>query len=275
MVFHWWTVFWLPCFLTMWALLHRRGLRIALICHNLVDHDASAIKKWLAQVALSRADAYVVHSKEHARILSERYPGARIARHVIPVYSHYPAPVGSLAKRGRLELLFFGFIRPYKGVEVLIEALTRLDDHDVHLTVVGEHWGSPEELQRVAAAAPNVELHLQYSSDSEAAEYFHRADVVVLPYRAATGSAVAAMALHYDKPMIATRTGGLPDVVIDGQTGILISPSNVDELVDSLRHMTRDEARRLSTGVGLFKRQFGWESMARALSELSRIPAPP
>jgi len=267
-VFHWWTVFWAPCFMTMIGLLKRRGLRVALICHNLVDHDASGLKAVLSRLVIGMADAYLVHSSEHAEILTREWPGKTVAQHPIPVYGHYPQARGTLTKRGRLELLFFGFIRPYKGLDVLLQALDALADKDVYLTVVGEHWGDAEAMVEEAARIPNIELHLRYMSDAEAAEHFERADFVVLPYKAATPSAVASVAYHYDTPIIASRVSGLIDVVVDGQTGVLVSPRDHLALADAIRSSSRTQARQLMTGVRAYKQTHGWDSLCATLDGL-------
>lgn len=273
-VFHWWTVFWAPCFISMFALLKRRGIRTAFICHNLTDHDSAGVKVRLSNHMLAQADAYLVHSSEHAEVLARTQPEKPISYHPLPVFDHYPTPRGALPKRGRLELLFFGFIRPYKGLDLLIEALRELHDEDVFLTVVGEPWGDQEDAIRNAArSAPNVELHLSYTSAEDVAEFFGRADIVVLPYRTATGSAVAAVAQHYERAMLATRVGGLPDVVIQGRTGILVPPGDSRSLAGAIGSLTREQAGAMALGVRDFKLKWSWSSLAAELLKLSQSKA--
>lgn len=270
-VFHWWTVFWLPCFMSMFALLKRHGIRTAFICHNLADHDSTGLKVRLSNHMLAQADAYLVHSSEHTEALARIQSGKPIAYHPLPVYDHYPMPRGVLSKRGRLELLFFGFIRPYKGLDLLIDALRELHDEDVFLTVVGEPWGDQENsIRNAAQSAPNVELHLSYTSAEDVAEFFERADILVLPYRTATGSAVAAVAQHYEKPMLATRVGGLPDVVIEGKTGTLVPPGDTGSLAEAIGSLTREQAITMAKGVRDFKLKWSWNSLAAELLTLSQ-----
>lgn len=268
-VFHWWTVFWAPCFGAMIWLLRRRGVRVALICHNLVDHEASGLKAAVSRYVIGMADAYLVHSREHAETLRREQPGKPVESHPIPAYGHYPQPHGKLAKRGRLELLFFGFIRPYKGLDVLLEAMRIADDRDVHLTVIGEHWGDSSALVRQYAGHSNIELRLEYVDDAEAAEYFARADFVVLPYRSATPSAVVALAYHYDVPVIASRVAGLDDVVMDELTGVLVPPSDPDALACTIGSVTRERARELAVGVGEYKHTHGWDAICARVRMLA------
>jgi glycosyltransferase involved in cell wall biosynthesis len=172
-----------------------------------------------------------------------------------------------LPPRGRLELLFFGFIRPYKGLDVLFDALALLGDSSIHLTVVGEPWCDREHLKAMLAkcGAPNVDLVLEYVTDVVAANAFARADLVVLPYRAASGSGVAAVAYRYGKPVLASRVGGLVDVVEDGVSGILVDPGSAQALAAAISRIDRATLAKLAPGVHLFARSFTWESLSQAL----------
>lgn len=270
-VFDWWTLFWAPAIALMARSLRRRGVRVAFICHNLFDHDSGRLKRKLARLLLSPADAYLVHSTEQKTSLESIFPGKTVVTHPIPPFDQFPRPSGQLSKRGRLELLFFGFIRPYKGLEVLVDALAQLDDAQVHLTVVGEPWLSADELRKRidAKRVPNIELHLDYVDDTTAADFFGRADLVVLPYLSASGSAVAAMAFHYGCPILATRTGGFPDVVTEGETGFLVAPGSVDELANTIRLLTRARLEGMREHVHALNRCFTWSSLADRMVELA------
>jgi len=270
-LFDWWTLFWAPATALMARQLRRRGIRVAFLCHNLFDHDAGAFKRKLAGALLAQADAYLVHSTEQAVVLRSKFPDKPVLAHPIPLYDQFPPPSIHLPKRGRLELLFFGFIRPYKGLDVLIDALAQLNDTQVYLTVVGEPWCPSEELRRriEAAHAPNIELHLDYVDDQAAANFFGRADLVVLPYLSASGSAVAAMAFHYERPILATKTGAFPDVIDEGKTGFLVAPDSVEALVGAIRPLTREQLELMCIHVHAEKSRFTWNSLAGCVMELA------
>lgn len=274
-VINWWTLFLAPEFALMATWLRAHGIPSVFLCHNLFDHDSGAFKRMLAMRFLSQASGFVVHTKAQADLLRKTFPAKTIRMHPHPTYDSYPPPTKILPKRGRLELLFFGFIRPYKGLDSLIDALALLADSDVHLTVIGEPWGPPEELvKRVySSKAPNIELHLEYVNASTAADYFARADLVVLPYRKATGSGVAAMAYHYDKPVLATRVGGLAEVVENGCTGFLVDPDAPQQLAAILRTQSRDSLAQLVKRVRERKNQFTWSSLSKVLLELAQTTA--
>lgn len=273
-VFDWWTLFWAPAIALMARGLRRRGVRVAFLCHNLFDHDAGRLKRKVATFLLAQADGYLVHSREQAVSLQAAFPDRAVVAHPIPPYDQLPAPSAILPKRGRLELLFFGFIRPYKGLDVLVDALARLNDEQVYLTVVGEPWCSPDDLrQRIEETrAPNIELHLDYVVETAAADFFGRADLVVLPYRSASGSAVAATAFHYDCPVLATRTGAFPDMIDEGKTGFLVAPDAVDALAAVIQSLTRAQLVAMRPHVHEQKSRFTWDSLAQCLLGLARHP---
>jgi glycosyltransferase involved in cell wall biosynthesis len=205
------------------------------------------------------------------KTLESAFPGKAVVVHPIPPYDQFPPASINLPKRGRLELLFFGFIRPYKGLDVLVDALAMLGDTQVYLTVVGEPWCSPGELRKRidASGVSNIDLHLDYVDAQTAANFFSRADLVVLPYLSASGSAVAAMAFHYECPILATRTGAFPDVIDEGKTGFLVDPGSPQQLRNCLRDLTREHLVSMKPNVSASKHRFTWDSLAGALSGMT------
>ena len=188
-------------------------------------------------------------------------PSAEIAVYPHPVFNQYPAPQKTLPRRAPLELLFFGFVRPYKGLDVLVEAMHLLKGGDVFLTVAGEWWSKDSELRRSIAEAGHIELIDRYVSEHEAADLFARAGAVVLPYRAATASGIVSLAYHYGKPVIASRVGGLPDVVADGATGRLVPPGDPRALAGAIREFL-DRPPASGEGIEAMKRRMTWDGLA-------------
>lgn len=266
-IINWWTLFWAPAFAIIAHMLRKRGVPVLFICHNLFDHDSGLIKRALSARLLAPANAYLVHAKALAARLHAMFPDKPVLTHPHPTHDRFPPVATKLPKRGRLELLFFGFIRPYKGLDTLIDALAKLGDKEIFLTVVGEPWCPPNELRSSveASGAPNIELHLDYVDAVQAANFFERADLVVLPYRAATGSAVAAVAYRYERPLLATRVGGLPDVIEEGNTGFLIDPDSPEALAERLRTLHRSALENMHQNICVYKQRFTWTSLADTL----------
>ena len=216
---------------------------------------------------LGYGSRFVVHTREDKANLQHLIPGVEVRVHVHPIYDQFPIPRNEWPKRGGLELLFYGFIRPYKGLDLLIEAMVQTAD-DVYLTIAGEFWDGKEQVReriRNLSLSERVELRSRYQTEEETAELFGRSDVVVLPYRSATGSGVIPLAYHYNKPVIVTRVGGLPDVVRHGETGKLVEPENVKALAEAINSMTRIEAEAMVPAIQALKRSMTWVSLASAI----------
>jgi glycosyltransferase involved in cell wall biosynthesis len=234
-IMEWWTLFWAPCFSYLAESLERKGVKVVFLCHNVFEHEGAPWKTFMSRALLSRRTAFLAHSEKDAASLKSLGPGAEIAVHPHPVFLHFPAARGTLRRRAGLELLFFGFVRRYKGLDVLAEAMRLLVGEDVFLTVAGEWWISDLDLRKNVKRLGNAELVDRYIPEAEAAEYFNRADVVVLPYHSATGTGVIPLSYHYGKPVIASRVGGIPDVVQDGVSGRLVEPGDPRALADAVR----------------------------------------
>jgi glycosyltransferase involved in cell wall biosynthesis len=169
-----------------------------------------------------------------------------------------------------VELLFFGLVRRYKGLDVLLSALERLERTDVHCSIVGEFWHRDESLLERARRLPRVDVVPRFVSDTEAAEYFQRADVVVLPYRGASGSAVVPLAYQYERPVIATRVGGLPDVIVDGETGFLVPPEDPAAIAALLERLSAEKLAAMRPAIDRFSRTLTWERLADEIVEFVR-----
>jgi glycosyltransferase involved in cell wall biosynthesis len=253
--------------------LRRKGIKTAFLCHNLFDHDSRGITRSISEALLKQADAYILHASDQIPTVRQISPSARILQRIHPIYDQFPKVKDALEKRGKLELLFFGFIRPYKGLDLLVRALSSLHNEDIYLSVVGEPWEDKKKLEndiRTSAGLAKVDLRLQFVDEGEAARYFARADVVVLPYRSATGSGVVTLAYNYGKPVLATRVGGLADAVKDGATGWLIEPDSVDALAKVIEGITRRKAESMKQSIALFCKDNSWSAMAEGICILAR-----
>jgi glycosyltransferase involved in cell wall biosynthesis len=174
-------------------------------------------------------------------------------------------------------LLFFGFVRPYKGLEYLLQALPLVRrELNVHLLVVGEFWSPLEFYQRYAdefGVAEAVTFVNRYVPNEELQPYFEMADVVVLPYISATQSAVVQLAFGFGKPVITTRVGGLHEAVTDGVNGLIVPPQDEQALAEAIvRYFRDDMAGRLSSAIAQKKvtQQFSWKELVQSIEEAAR-----
>lgn len=264
----WWTIYWTFCFRVLAMAARRTGAQLVFLCHNVVEHESAFWKRGLTKWVLGTTDRFVVHTRADRANLLAVLSGATVLVQPHPIFDQFPGPKTTLSRRADLELLFFGFIRPYKGLDILLEALSEIPDRDLMLTVAGEIWGKPDayqaQIDRLMLNA-KVEFRPSYHSEEEAAELFSRADVVILPYRSATGSGIIPLAYYYGKPVIATRVGGLPDVVVPGKTGVLVTPESSREIARAIETFTAELASSMRPSIRSFAKTLTWEELAATL----------
>ena len=263
-----------------WSLLgaSRRPPAVAVV-HNPADHDAGTVKRLVARSVLSRCQGLFTHARSLGRHLEAQFPGVPVASHPIPPPELNKVPDRGEARRlldlpeERRVALFLGLIRPYKGVELLLEAFSALPGRERWLLVVaGEPWGGlGDRLRRMVGELDLeglVRLDLRWIPESEIPALLAAADVVVLPYRSGSQSAVAPIALASGVPVIASAVGGLPEVVENGVNGVLVEPGSVEALVRALDGLDGQRLNALTEGARAWRGTVTWDSYAAALEEL-------
>ncbi len=282
-VIPWWHVFWAPMTCALLLLLRRLcpNARIIFLVHNAVGHEENSIAWQLARRVLRRGDAWIVHARSEAEQL-------RTMLGDVPVhYQPHPAyPVADdglpdrACARARLSLadaptlLFFGYVRPYKGLDTLLQALALLGDSPrCQLVVAGEIWGSAaawDELAQQLGISARVRFENRYIAEADIPAYFAAADLVVLPYRSATGSGVVRLAHSHGRPALVTRTGALADAIEEGITGYVVPPEDPVALAQAIRQffdgpprLAMEQAARRSA------RSDDWHRLAQAILQNS------
>jgi glycosyltransferase involved in cell wall biosynthesis len=277
LVVPYWTWAWAP--LDRYVATRARVPMISVV-HNPVDHETSGPARLGARTVLSRSRAFLCHAETVAAQLRRTYGEWPTTVHPLPAEPLRAVPREEARKAlgvsvDRVAFLFFGLIRPYKGVEVLLDAFAALPDGGrALLLLAGEPWG--DEKGRIARRladphlADRVIARLEWIPERDAAVWFAAADVAVLPYREATGSAVAAQAAGAGLPIVASSVGGLAQVVDDGVTGVLVPPGDASALAAALKGLLEDEARRrLAAATATAARRWTWRSYAGALLDLA------
>ena len=279
----WWVSFWAPQFWTISALVQFLSqAKILYLCHNLVEHESGWIDKILTKVVLSTGDFFIVHSEEERRDLLAIFPNASVQKSPHPNYEVFNFKVFDSERiREKYELhgnviLFFGFVREYKGLRYLIEALPRvLSEIDVTLLVVGEFWWDKNEyihLIKEKDVESAVVIVDKYVTNEDVGNYFSAADLVVQPYVSATGSGVIQTAFAFNKPVIATKVGSLPEMVEDGKAGFLVPPRDPGGLANAiLRFFQEDKSKEFSRRIREETARFSWERMVRTIESFSDV----
>ena len=195
-----------------------------------------------------------------------------------PLYSHFGEKLGRLTAEKKLGLghgmkniLFFGLIRTYKGLDILLEAFGGLDE-TYQLIIAGEPYGSFDKYQNIIDRLPNKErisTNLKYIKDSEVKDYFSAADLAVLPYRSATQSGISSVAYHFNTPMIVTDVGGLKETIGDRGTGIVAKENTPEEIRrEIIRYFdSPDLQENCKQNIALEKQRLSWQTFVFELEE--------
>ena len=218
-LFPWWTTFWGMAFAYLLWALKRKGINTAVLVHNVLPHEAKPWDRWITKITLRQTDQFIVQTSEQGAKLKEIHPGAKIAQAPHPVYDQFPNQrMDQRDARAQLHLpldgkllLFFGIVRPYKGLANLIDAMSELrKDHEpVHLVVTGEFW---EPLEKYRAQIQSLGLNEAvtifpgYATNESLPLYFSAADLLVAPYIGGTQSGSVKLAMGFGIPVLVSRT---------------------------------------------------------------------
>jgi glycosyltransferase involved in cell wall biosynthesis len=285
-VVRYWLPFMGPCLGTLLRQVRKNGhTRIVCIADNIIPHEKRPGDKTFTRYFLKAVDACITMSEKVLGDLHTLVPQmpARFVLH--PLYDNFGQPLDRTEARRKLGipegiplLLFFGFIRKYKGLDLLLEAIALVKDkhpQPFNLLVAGEYYEDSrpylEQIEHLGIA-DHLILKTDFIPDDEVRYYLCAADMVVQPYRSATQSGVTPLAYHFEIPMIVTNVGGLPDLVPDGQVGLVAEPepaSIAEKIMDWLHH----GAERFLPALRSEKKKYDWNNITGAVIELAN-PSP-
>ncbi len=278
-VFAYWMSFMAPCFGTIAREVKRNHHTKCIgLIHNMIPHEPNMLDKLFPGYFVKAMDGFTTLSQAViADIEKFDHKGKPKSWAPHPIYDHYGELIDKTEARRALGLdengryvLFFGFIRDYKGLDLLIDAFgdPKLQDTGARLLVAGEFYGDPKPYHdRIRSLDINdiVVMHNDYIPDNKVNLYFRACDIVAQPYKTATQSGVTQVAFHFEKPMLVTNVGGLPEIVPDGKIGYVVEP-NAQAISDALVRYY-DEAREeaFTEGVREEKKKYGWDRMTAAV----------
>ncbi|MCX7877111.1 MAG: glycosyltransferase [Ignavibacteria bacterium] len=269
-----WMPFFAPSLGNIAGSLKKNKIKTIGLLHNVRSHEKMVFHNLFAGYFFRRCDGLVVLNRKAAEELKEIVPDAKYEILFHPFYNHYGIKISRSEALNKLNIdenkkvvLFFGFIRDYKGLDILIEAMSSLDDSYV-LIIAGEVYGDfrkYDELINKLKLDRQIIKHIRYIPESEIPLFFSAADVCVLPYRSASQSGITGIAYHFDVPVIVTDVGGLAEEVIDMKTGIITKP--VSEIISSaLRDYFEKNLRNQFIGeIRNYRTERSWEKFTEKL----------
>lgn len=285
LILRFWMPFFGPSLGTVAGQLRKQGTTVISIIDNATPHEQRPGDTLLRQYFLNRLDGAVVMSEAVKADLASLKPDLPCLYHPHPVYDHFGERLSRAEAHQRLKLdpakhtlLFFGLVRGYKGLDLLLEAFKALPA-DYQLVVAGEVYGDENTyLSQVAdhPAAERIHFHFRYIDDQEVPVFYSAADLNVLPYRSATQSGILAVALHFEVPVVATDTGGLREVVEQADIGLIAPEPEPPQIAQTIqRFFQRKDPHAMAEHIRAYKQRHSWAQMAHSIGTFTQeLPQP-
>jgi len=275
-IVRYWIPFMAPALGTILRVCRRKSkARIIALVDNAIPHEKRIADAVLTRYFVAAADGFVAMSRKVKDDLQDfTKKDVLVAHH--PLYDHFGQKTEKTKAREELQLnnstyvyLFFGFIRHYKGLDLLIRAFEQLakePNSDITLLIAGEFYSDEEEIKKLisnSSARNDIILHDHFVRDEEISRYFGAADCVVQPYRNATQSGVTPLAYHFETPMIVTNVGALPDMV-PPRIGLVCQPTEAS-ICAAMKEIQSFDIHTFQEQIVLEKQKYGWPSFVRTI----------
>ena len=253
--------------------------KIICIADNIIPHEKRIGDNIFTKYFIKPIDAFVTMSEKVLNDLMSLGNKKSAIQIPHPLYDNFGSSVSKVEARNHLKLptdskimLFFGFIRKYKGLDLLFEAMAdkRIKDLGIKLLVAGEFYQDSKpylEMIDKLGIKDSVILHTSFISDDEVKYYCCASDVIVQPYRNATQSGITPLAYHFDKPMIVTNVGGLAKMVLDRETGLIAEP-NADSITEHIIEYFNLGEQHFLPNLQVQKNKLSWNSFSRSVLQL-------
>lgn len=277
----WWHPYFAPCY---WLLAKFMGKQnLTYVCHNVFPHERFLLDKILTRLVLKSGKHFILHAGQEEAELKQivQNPDCQVTPH--PSYNAFCFEHMTKEKAretlglssNKKVLLFFGFVRPYKGLKYLIHAMPEIRERlgDVTLLIVGEFSGAEDKKCYIdqikelnLTLGTSVIIKDGYTPDREVEKYFAACDMVVLPYESATQSGIVQIAYGFRKPVIVTDVGGLPDVVSHNRTGYVVPPQDKMALAAAvIKYFAENKEKEFSKNIADEAYRFSWERMGEVV----------
>lgn len=277
--------FWLPFFGACFGTILRyvkgnKHTKVVSIIDNIIPHEHRPGDKPLTNYFLKPVDAFLTMSKDVLSDLKKFVNNKPALYSPHPLYDVYGEKVTKQEamqrlglREGNTYLLFFGFIRKYKGLDLLLQAMAdpRIKGKNIQLIVAGEYYGDEayyQELIERLGIRSQLHLFTSFIPNDEIKYYFSAADVVVQPYRTATQSGISQIAYHFEKPMIVTNVGGLPEIVPHGKVGLVVAPDEKEIATAILEFEQNNAPGAFEQHIKAEKKKYEWDTFVAQLFKL-------
>lgn len=281
LIIQWWHPFFAPAYGYIAKKLKKR-MTVLFVCHNVLPHESFPFGRLLTGMALKNGRYFVIHSKEDEQNLCSLLPDAVYQRTVHPTYRAFRQQNMNVAEARKClkigsekqVILFFGFVRKYKGLKYILEAMPAVHRQlpDCELLIAGDFFNHDKEeylaFIKKLGIGSCIRIFDGYIPDGEVEKFFAASDLVVLPYESATQSGIVQIAFGFEVPVIVTDVGGLPEVVEDGKTGYVVAPCSralEEKIICFFRESKKNEFQEQ---IRKEARRFSWDNIEKAVDIL-------
>ncbi len=278
-IIQWWHPYFAPCYWMMRKFLGK--IKVIYSCHNVFPHERFPMDRLLTKLVLKNGDGFIVHSEKDAADLQSIKKHAKYMKTALPSFSLFNTGNMSQEKARKLlnidvndkVILFFGMVRPYKGLQYLLKAFARIRNKENAKLMIAGSFGGDKQVYMDMIAKENLQDRViiddAYIPDTEVEKYFQACNLVVLPYVSATQSAVVQTAFDFEKPVIVTNVGGLPEVVLDGRTGYVVPAESSDALAKKIdEYFEKDKEQEFVKNIKSEAYKYSWDRMRECIEKL-------
>ncbi len=253
--------------------------KVITILDNVIPHEKKFYDKAFTGYFLKKNTAFIAMSEKVRNDLLSFDKNANVKLFPHPLYDHFGDIRDKTASKKELRLnpdkktiLFFGFIRDYKGLDLLINAFSH-SEKNTQLLIAGEVYGSFDKYRKLIETNPrkeDIHVHTKYISDNEVPSYFSAADVCVLPYKSATQSGITGISYHFEVPVIATDVGGLSEIVSHEKTGLIVKNAVPEAIAESIKDfLTSDKSQHFRNNIKILKEELSWQNFVTEIIKLA------
>ncbi|MCO5231761.1 MAG: glycosyltransferase [Chitinophagales bacterium] len=283
LIVRFWLPFMGPCLGTISRIVRlNRHTKVISILDNVIPHEKRFGDHILTKYFVGAISGFITMSKSVYNDLSvfNKKKPRELTPH--PLFDNYGSPISKLEAKKILGLemntpyiLFFGLIRDYKGLDILLNAMVSLKKQQAQLKLIiaGEYYSNQKEYEKLIDALDirnQLELHTRYIPDDEVATYFCAVDLVVQPYKSATQSGVTQICYHFDKPMVVTNVGGLPEIVPNGKVGYVVTqqPLDVANAINNFYMFNKEH--EFVQNIQVEKEKYSWNTLSQKIKNMAK-----
>jgi len=281
LIIKYWLPFMSPCFSTIAAMVRKnKHTQIVSILDNIIPHEKRLGDFFLSKLFVKKIHAFVAMSDQVMDDLGQFDTQKKRILSPHPLFDNFGAAVSREEALEKIKLnpafryvLFFGFIRDYKGLDLLLEAMA--DDEirkmPIRLLVAGEYYNNEEQYQKIIkkfGIENQIILHNDFIADEDVRYYFCAADLIAQPYKTATQSGVTQIAYHFEKPMLVTNVGGLPEIVPHGKVGYVVEPEPKPISKAIISFFKEEKSNDFLPYIRTEKKKYSWSRLTQSILSL-------